>query len=90
MTPTPLTLRGRVITDSHTATLAILEIALQASVESLSLRHPELHQDEPTPGGHHPCQLLNLADSLDASASALLRSLRTYRTAYHDYFDFDF
>ena len=88
MTPTPLTLRGRVITDSHSATLAILEIALQASVESLSLRHPELHRDEPTPGGHHPCQLLNLADAFDASASALLRTLRTYRTAYDEDFDF--
>jgi hypothetical protein len=88
MTPTPLTLRGKFITDSHTATLAILEIALQASIESLGLRHPELRQDEPTPGGHHPCQLLNLADALDASASALLRTLRTYRTAYD--FDFDF
>jgi hypothetical protein len=48
MTPTPLTLRGRLVTDSRTATVAILEIALQASLESLGTRHTELRQDGPT------------------------------------------
>ncbi len=80
MRPERITLQNDLTVERHHATLAVLEVALQAAVQALHDAHPQLDSEEkPDPLENEPTDL-QLADILVASSRALLQSLRCYRT----------
>jgi hypothetical protein len=81
MRPKRVCLHHDLAIERHHATLAVLEVALQAGVQALHDAHPELDCDEePSPYDDQTPTDLQLAEVLVATSQALLQTLRCYRT----------
>jgi len=81
MRPERIFLHHDLAIDRHHGTLAVLEVALQASVQALHDAHPELDCDEePSPYDDQAPTDLQMAEILVTSFQTLLQTLRCYRT----------
>lgn len=79
MKPERIVLHHDAMLECHHATLAVLEVALQAGVRALHDAHPALDCDEPAPYDDRAPTDLQMAQVVVASSQALLQTLRCYR-----------
>ena len=76
-----ITVQHELTIERHHATLAVLEVALQAAIQALHDAHPEIDSEEETnPFEDNESTHLQMAFILVTSSRALLQSLHCYRT----------